>query len=159
AHTFRWSVGSAGPLRGKKTQLWEGGVRVPFIVRLPKRVPAGRVNEAVASALDFLPTVCELAGVKAPPPKERDEGISRGPLLTGKGAAQKRTLYWEFHGGQRGGPESGSLAMRDGDWKLYVYPNTPKRELYNLQKDPGEKDNVIAQHKELAGQMEARALK
>jgi N-acetylgalactosamine-6-sulfatase len=158
ALTFMWAAGSAGPLRGRKTQLWEGGVRLPFIVRLPGRVPAGKENNGVASSLDFLPTVCELTGTKSPPAKDRDEGISLVPTLTGKGPIPKRTLFWEFHGAQRGGPASGSLAIREGDWKLYIYLNTPKRVLYNIPKDIGEKNNVIADHPELAKQLEMRAL-
>jgi arylsulfatase A-like enzyme len=153
-----YSAGSAGLLRGKKTQLWEGGVRVPFIVRLLGRVPAGKTSDAVASALDFLPTVCELTGVAVPNRAQLDEGISLVPVLTGKEAGQRRTLFWEFRHGQRGGPPSGTLAIREGDWKLHVYQKEGKKALYNLAKDPGEANDVSAQNPELAARLEARAL-
>ncbi len=159
-HTFQWAAGSAGPLRGMKTQLWEGGIRVPLIVRLPGMVPAGKMSDAVASSLDFLPSICEFAGVDAPPSKDRDEGISLVPILTGKGKAEKRCLYWEFHGSQRGGPPSGSVVVREGDWKLHVYFQKEKRELhlYNLATDPGEQEDVLEQHKDLAARLEKKAL-
>jgi arylsulfatase A len=156
--TFPYAAGSAGPLRGKKTQLWEGGVRLPFIVRLPGRVSKG-TSDAVASALDFLPTIAELTGVKHPNPKDLDEGISLVPVLTGKSKGERRTLYWEFHAKQRGGPESGSIAIRDGDWKLHIYPESGKRALYNLKTDIGEKDDVAGLNKELAADLYKKAMK
>ncbi len=156
-HSFNWSAGSAGPLRGMKTQLWEGGIREPLLVRLPKVVPAGKVCDAVASSLDFLPTVCEIAGVEAPPASQRDEGLSLVPVLTGKPAAT-RTLFWEFHATQRGGPPSGTVAVREGDWKLHLEPGKPRRELYNLARDPGEKDNVAEREPDVVARLEKKAL-
>jgi arylsulfatase A-like enzyme len=157
-HTFTWAAGSAGPLRGMKTQLWEGGLRVPLLVRLPKVVPAGKVSDAVASALDFLPTVCEITGVQAPPAKERDEGVSLVPVLTGKQASLTRTLYWEFHAAQRGGPPSGTVTVREGDWKLHLEPGKARRELYNLAQDIGEKVNVAERQPDVAARLEKQAL-
>jgi N-acetylgalactosamine-6-sulfatase len=157
-HTFPFAAGSAGRLRGWKTQLWEGGLRVPFIVRLPGVVPAGKTTDAVASALDFVPTVCELAHVAAPPREKRDEGISLVPSLTGKGEPAKRTLYWECHIAQRGGPASGTLVIRDGDWKLHLWQKEGKRALFDLAKDMGESKDVSTEHKEVADRLEMMAL-
>jgi N-acetylgalactosamine-6-sulfatase len=157
AHSFPWAAGSAGPLRGMKTQLWEGGIREPFLVRLPKVVRAGTVTDVAASALDFLPTVCALTGVASPPPWERDEGMDLSPVLTGRVSALERTLFWEFHGAQRSRPPSGTLAVREGDWKLHVDVSKGRSELYNLRKDPGEKDNVIEREADLAARLEKKA--
>jgi arylsulfatase A-like enzyme len=157
-HTMAWSAGSAGPMRGMKTQLWEGGIRVPMIARLPGTIPAGRVTDAVASALDFLPTVAELAGVEVPNRRELDEGISLVPLLGGRQEARVRTLFWEFHAPQRGGPPSGSVAVRSGDWKLHLVPESSRRELYDLKSDVGEKNNVAAEHPDVVARLEKQAL-
>jgi arylsulfatase A-like enzyme len=156
--TFTFAAGSAGPLRGKKTQLWDGGVRLPFIVRWPGKVAKGSTCTAVASALDFLPTVAELAGVKHPQPKDL-EGMSLLPVLTGANQGAKRTLYWEFHWPQRGGPASGSIAIRDGDWKLHIYQDSGKKALYDLKTDIGEKDDVAEQHKDVAAELYQKAMK
>lgn len=154
----RPAAGSAGPLRGKKTQLWEGGVRVPFIVRWNGHIPAGKTSNEVASALDLIHTITELTGTKHPNVKSLDEGMSLTPVLLGKGKLPQRTLYWEFHGKQRGGPDSGSLAIRDGDWKLYLYPGTDKRMLFNLADDIGEQTDQAAARKEIADALQKKAL-
>jgi arylsulfatase A len=152
-----FSAGSAGPLRGKKTQLWEGGVRVPFIVALPGTIPAGKTSNQVASALDFLPTICELTGLKAPPKDKLDEGMNLVPYLKGKAATESRTLYWESHIGQRGGPPSGTLCIRDGDWKLHLWQKENKRALFDLARDISESKDVAADQKEIADRLERMA--
>ena len=141
-----------------KTQLWEGGIRVPMFVRLPGIVRPNSTTDAVSSALDFMPTVCELAGVEIPNREALDEGISLVPVLSGDAAPRKRTLFWEFHGQQRGGPPSGSLVIRDGDWKLHVYVDTAKRRLYNLRDDAGEQNDVFSEHPDVARRLDAMVL-
>ena len=153
-----FSAGSAGILRGKKTQLWEGGVRVPFIVALSGIVPADKTSEQVASALDFLPTICEWTGTKGPAKDKLDEGMSLAPYLKGKAMTQSRTLYWESHIGQRGGPPSGTLVIRDGDWKLHIWQKENKRALYNLAMDIGESKDVGGAQKDVADRLERMAL-
>ncbi len=152
-----FSAGSAGILRGMKTQLWEGGVRVPFIVALPGTIPPDRTSHQVASALDFLPTICELTKVKAPAKDKLDEGRSLVPYLKGKATTESRTLYWESHIGQRGGPASGTLVIRDGDWKLHLWQKENKRALYDLANDIGESKDLSATQKDVADRLERLA--
>jgi arylsulfatase A-like enzyme len=129
---------SSGPLRGIKRDLYEGGIRMPMIVRWPGRIKAGAVSDFVWAFWDFLPTAAELAGVK--PPAGID-GYSVAPVLLGDSLPKSHLyLYWEFH-------EGGSKqAVRFGDWKaVRLKPGGPV-ELYDLKADIGEQHNVAAQH-------------
>lgn len=137
---------SAGPLRGFKRAMYEGGIRVPMIVRRPGKVKAGVVSDQVWAFWDFLPTAAELAGAKAPADLD---GLTVVPTLLGKGGQkQHEFLYWEFH-------ENGSRqAVRMGDWKA-VRPVGGKLELYDLKNDVGEKNDVAAQHPDVVAQIEA----
>src|ERR1041384_8221269 len=137
---------SNGPLRGIKRDLYEGGIRMPMIVRWPGNVKAGAVSEAALAHWDFLPTACELAGVKSP---EGLDGISFLPTLLGQ--EQKKThegLYWEFH---EGGFDQGA---RIGEWKGVRKGFDGPLELYNLKADIGEKENVAANHPEVVAKIE-----
>jgi arylsulfatase A-like enzyme len=124
---------SAGPWRGMKRDLYEGGIRVPMIVRWPGRIKAGAVSDFPWAFWDFLPTAAELAGT-APPP--RLDGQSVVPVLLGRPSQPHDFLYWEVH-------EPGTRqAVRMGDWKaVRLAPRTPL-ELYNLKDDPGETNNL-----------------
>jgi arylsulfatase A-like enzyme len=126
---------SRGPLRGIKRDLYEGGIRVPFLARWPGRVPAGRVSGDVVAFWDFLPAAAELAGVRPPPGMD---GISSVPALTGQPPPERPPLYWEFH--ERGFKQ----AVRFGKWKaVRTAPGRPV-ELYDLSADPGERRDVSA---------------
>jgi len=133
---------SSGPLRGEKRELYEGGIRTPFIVRWPAKVKPGGVSDHVGAFWDLLPTACELAGVDAP---SGIDGISFAPTLTGTGEQREHDyLYWEFF--ERGGRR----AVRIGDFKAVQYnvhkkPNGPI-EVYDLAKDLDESDNVADAH-------------
>ncbi|MFN0068722.1 MAG: arylsulfatase [Limisphaerales bacterium] len=127
---------SNGPLRGIKRDLYEGGIRVPMIVRGPGRVPAGRVSDAVWWAADFLPTAAELAGTKPPPGLD---GMSVARLLAGGRAPRSRPpLYWEFHEG------GFKQALRDGRWKAVRPVPGAALELYDLRTDISETNNLAA---------------
>jgi arylsulfatase A-like enzyme len=137
---------SNGPLRGLKRALYEGGIRVPLIARWPGRIRAGAVTDHVSAFWDFLPTLVELAG--APRPGDTD-GISLLPALLGRPEQQKRHefLYWEFH-------EGGSVqAVRMGRWKA-VRPFGKGLELYDLQTDLGETNNVADHHPDVVAKIE-----
>ena len=144
----RWEgvFDSSGPLRGKKGDLYEGGIRTPMIVRWPNRVPAGVVSDKVWYFADFLPTVTELAGVE---PSSNIDGVSILPTLLGKEQnLENRFLYWEHFGG------SFQQAVRLCDWKgLRLEPEEPL-ELYDLSNDIGEQHNVAAQHPEVVEKIE-----
>ena len=138
--------GSSGPLRGIKRDLYEGGIRVPMIVRWPGRIKTGSTNGQVWAFWDFLPTAAELAGVK---PTKGIDGISMVPTLLGlPQTKQHKFLYWEFH--ERGFQQ----AARMGDWKAVKRgPNTPA-ELYHLTTDPGEKENIADNHPDIVAKIE-----
>jgi arylsulfatase A-like enzyme len=125
---------SSGPLRGIKRDLYEGGIRVPMIVRWKGRVPAGRVSNQIWAFWDFLPTAAELALSKPPP---NLDGISFAPTLLGQTQTHTHEfLYWEFH-------ENGfHQAVRHHDWKAVRHGLDQPIELYHLPTDPSEQHNV-----------------
>ncbi|MCG6156458.1 arylsulfatase [Rubinisphaera margarita] len=133
---------SVGELRGLKGSLYEGGIRVPCIVRWPGRVKAGSVSNRVAGFEDIMPTILDLVGHAENSPQEID-GISFAPTLLGEDQEPRPFLYREFssYGGQQ--------SVRAGDWKA-VRQNMRKGnleiELYHLARDPGEQNNVAEQH-------------
>jgi arylsulfatase A-like enzyme len=137
---------SNGPLRGIKRDLYEGGIRVPMIVRWPGKIQPGRVSDYVWAFWDFLPTAAELAGVA--PPRDID-GLSVAAELLGRPQREHEYLYWEFH--ERGF----SQAVRRGRWKAVRAGKSGKTELYDLGEDPGEIRDVSARHPELVADMES----
>ncbi len=138
---------SGGGLRGIKRDLYEGGIRVPAIVRWPGRIQPGTVSDLPWAFWDFLPTAAEIAGVK--PPAGID-GISVLPTLLGQPQKQQHeSLYWEFHEG------GFKQAVRMGQWKaVRLAPDKPL-ELYDLATDQGEQENVAARHPEVVARIEA----
>ena len=124
---------SAGPLRGVKGSLYEGGIRVPLIARWPNEVPAGTVNDVVWHFADFLPTAADLAGTEAP---EVVDGMSMVPnLLDGAAEAGERLLYWR-------GSSTSTAAARWGKWKAVRPSGQAAVELYDLEADPGEETDL-----------------
>jgi arylsulfatase A-like enzyme len=138
---------SAGPLKGFKRSMHDGGIRVPMIVRWPGKVPVGSVSDAVWAFWDVLPTLAELTGAAAPPALD---GLSMLPALLDTGPTPRHEfLYWEFH--ERGFDQ----AVRSGDWKaVRLGPGRPL-ELYDLARDVGETHNVAAEHPEIVARIEA----
>jgi arylsulfatase A-like enzyme len=145
-------AGSAGPFRGHKGTLYEGGIREPFIVWGPGLVEesaCGTLNEtSVVSALDLLPSLARLGGATLPAGVEFDgEDLSR--VLTGKSAGQRaKALFWNRppdRAGNNGEPLP-DLALRQADWKLLLKRDGSNAQLYDVQKDPGETRNLAAQH-------------
>jgi arylsulfatase A-like enzyme len=132
-----------GPLRGIKRDLYEGGIRVPCIVRWPGRVQPG-VCETPLAFWDVMPTFCELAG--APRPSDLD-GRSFAAGLQGGRWPSPRPMYWEFHEG------GFHQAVRDGQWKA-VRHNLGPIELYDLAADPGEARDVAGEHRDIVRRME-----
>lgn len=136
---------SSGPLRGVKRDMYEGGIRSPFIAWWPGTIAPGRTSDHISAGWDLMPTFAALA--KATPPQDID-GISMVPTLLGKDGQQQHThLYWEFY------EQGGKRAVRFGDWKA-IQLNLDKSldgpvEVYDLSKDLGETANVAAQHPEI----------
>ncbi|PKQ61344.1 arylsulfatase [Labilibaculum filiforme] len=138
---------SAGGLRGVKRDLYEGGVRSPFIVVWPNKIKAGTVSNHISAFWDVLPTCAAIADVK---PTSTIDGISFLPELLGEGNQKKHDyLYWEF------GIQGGRQAVRMGDWKAVVY-NLKKQgemQLFNLADDVAETSNIAGQHPDIVAQM------
>lgn len=146
--------GRDGKLRGLKRQCYEGGIRVPFIVRWPGKIEAGTVNDHQLAFYDIMPTFCELVGDKKFPKKYLNkkldggsfDGISFAPALMGNDEMQKKHdyLYWEFH-------ETDQMAVRIGDWKLVVKKGKPH--LYDLSSDIHEDNDISASHPDIVQKM------
>ena len=137
---------SSGHLRGKKGDFYEGGIRVPMIVRWPGQIEPGSTSDQVWAFWDFLPTAAELAGVEPP---EKIDGISMLPALLGKKQKSHEFLYWEISsGGYR-------QAVRNGRWKAVRNRWARSLELYDLSADPGEKQDVAGEHPGVIARIEA----
>lgn len=138
--------GRDGKLRGLKRQCYEGGIRIPFIVRWPGHVKAGSRSDLPFAFYDLMATFSDLAGVDDYVERYKNkklaedyfDGISIVPTLLGrKGQKRHDFLYWEFH-------ETDQLAVREGDWKMVVIKGVPH--LYNLSTDLHEDHDVAAEH-------------
>jgi len=133
-----YSIGQTGGLRGKKRSLYEGGVRVPFIVRWPGQTPAGVTNTTtVLTAVDLLPTLCAAAAVKLPADYQGD-GENLLPALQGRAITRKRPIFWEWRGPKLEPDWWPRFAVRDGDWRLLMTEDTKRVELHNLKTDRAE---------------------
>jgi len=143
--------GSTGGLRGYKQDLYEGGIRTPFLARWPGHVKAGSTSDHMGAFWDLMPTLCDFAGVAAP---EGIDGISIAPTLLGQpGQRQHDHLYWEYHSG------GSAQAVRFGEWKavrtgIKKAPDAAP-ELYRLSQDPGEQTDVASQYPEVAAKAAA----
>ncbi|NOR54403.1 MAG: sulfatase-like hydrolase/transferase [Candidatus Aminicenantes bacterium] len=134
---------SAGSLRGLKTTLYEGGIRVPMIARWPGKIEPGSESDHISAFWDFLPTFAEILGVE--PPKDID-GISLLSTLLGKPKKQKKHdyLYWEYNRHQ---------AVRLGDWKVYRRGGSGDIQIYNLREDIGEQHDVASQNPDIVSRI------
>jgi arylsulfatase A len=154
----RLCAGTPGNLRGMKRQLYEGGIRVPGIIRWPKRIKAGRVCTEPISSVDLLPTLCELSG--APMPTDRTlDGVSITPAFEGESLQRSRPLCWNIN--YTGVP---NMAMRMGDEVLLGFAEKPaagqrimewvkttkmaRFELYNLRTDVSQKIDLTSERPE-----------
>lgn len=136
-----------GPLRGQKGTLYEGGVRVPFIVSWPGKLPAGTVFDAPVSSLDVFATALSVAGGSVPAEKKID-GVNLVPFLAGESkTAPHERLFWRMSNKQ-------THAIREGSWKLIRQQGAPA-ELFNLSADMGEEKNVASENVELAARLGA----
>ena len=139
-----------GLLQGKKRSTYEGGIRVPFIVRWPAKVKAGQVSDHMFAFYDLMATFCDIAGIRNYERRYRNQtlgdkdyfdGISIYPTLTGIGRQDMHShLYWEFH-------ETDMLGVRMDNWKLVV--NRGKTYLYDLANDLHEDHDVAAAHPDI----------
>jgi arylsulfatase A-like enzyme len=132
------------PLRGQKSQVWEGGIRVPYVVSWPGQVPAGAHFDQPVSTLDFLPTSLAVAGVKTDGMPSL-EGVNLLPYLKGENkSAPHERLFWRHR--------NGSWAVREGDWKLVEDPQG-QRHLIHIAEDISEQNNLIEARPEIAARL------
>lgn len=154
------------PYRSGKGSYFEGGIREPLVARWPNRIKAGSTCDVPVSGIDFFPTFLEAAGLPVPEGKVLD-GESLMPLLTQSSSIPERTLFWHFPiylqkyagiGDDSHDPmfrtRPGSV-LRKGKWKLHEYFEDGRLELYDLDRDVGERSNVAATHPEVAKQLHA----
>jgi len=156
------------PLRAGKGSYYEGGIRVPLIFRWPGTIKSGAPSEEAVINLDFYPTLLELTENEVP---DNLDGISLRPVLEGKGTLPERSLFFHFpvylqayRKGYDDGRDPlfrtrpGSVIIK-GNWKLHYYYEDTGVELYNLNSDPGERDNLASintiKTEELLGELEA----
>lgn len=149
------------PLRGGKGMLYEGGVRVAFVVRWPGQIPAGRTTDVPTTHVDLFPTFLELGRAKERP-KQPLDGVSLVPLLRDPAARLPRdAIYLHFPGYLEGyGTKQWRTApagfIRAGDWKLLEFYEDGRLELYNIKDDLGEKHNLAVRMPDRARQLQAR---
>ncbi len=147
-------LGYAGPLRGGKHSHHEGGLRVPFIVRWPGQVRAGRVDStSVCSFIDWLPTLSAFAGIEDLPTGLDGEDCS--DIWLGANRERSKPLFWKTSA-----PGS-TPVMRDGQWKMHMKRKRDGagRELYDLATDPAESRNVAGEHPDIASKLSSRLRK
>lgn len=127
------------PLRGGKGGLYEGGLRVPLIIRWPGKVPAGKTEHTPVISTDLVPTL--LAATNSAPSSQPCDGVNLLPLLTAGKKPERANLHWHYphYSNQRGFPGG---AIRTGDWKLIESFDDGHVELYNLSEDQGEQQNL-----------------
>ncbi len=140
-----WANGSSnGPLKGSKGTLWEGGVRVPFLIQWPGKIAANQVRSDVVSSLDLMPTFAAMAGTI---PADKATGINLLPYLESKTSqVGDRKLYW-----RRGNMQV--LGLRSGDFKMVANLKQKSWSFYDLTKDVGEKNDLATSMPEMAEQM------
>lgn len=153
-------VGSAGPFRGRKRSLYEGGVRVPGIVRWPGHVPVGRIDEtSIVAGCDLLPTVCKLAGAEIPTGHALD-GEDVSDIFLGQARPRTKPLMWNWRFRIAGEVyhHSPMLAIRDGNFKLLLNPDRSRVELYDIPQDPTQLSNIAEKHPEIVARLSDRVL-
>jgi arylsulfatase A-like enzyme len=159
------------PLRGQKGELYDGGIRVPLIMRAPGRIQAGKVDSTPVLVFDINPTVLSLAGAKgtaaptaaAPPPKD---AVDLTPILTGGPGLARDAIFFHFPAYDNRWPDNTTVegpwistpcaAIRMGDWKLIEFFEDGRLELYNLKTDPGESNNLAESNPQKLQELHAR---
>lgn len=147
-----YPVTSASPLHGSKGMLYEGGIRVPLIVKWPRKIKAGSASNEPVLSIDFFPTFLAITGAKKPEDKILD-GQDLSPVLLQNGRLEKRELFWHFPaylepypGMQQLWRQTPGGAIRKGDWKLIQTFEDNKLELYNLKDDESETNDLAAKN-------------
>lgn len=144
---------SVRPLRGGKGWCYEGGIRVPLIIRATDQLKPGRCEEPVTS-IDFYPTMLDLAGISKSESQHVD-GISLTPLLRTDQQLDREAIFWHYPH-YHGSAWTPGAAIRMGDWKLIEFFDYEKSELYNLKSDLGEMNDLSSTHSEIKETLKAK---
>lgn len=142
---------STAQFKGLKRDLYEGGIRVPFIIKWPEKIKASSINHSVVAFQDIVPSIAEICRIK----NTKNDGISLYPLFIGKEIQNinNRILYWEFH-------ENGSKqAIRMGKWKGIYYITSNKFELFDINTDPQEEKNIAEQNPSIVEEIKKEMIK
>jgi len=154
--------GRTAGMRGQKATLYEGGIRMPFMIRWPAKIKAGlRNTETVLTSLDLFPSLCALAGIRAESGAYQLDGQDMSRALLGKQKQRKGAMFWEFGQHFVGKPlpenayqtRSPNIAMLEGDWKMLINYDGSRPELYNLKEDVFETVNLAEKDPERAKRM------
>ncbi|MDB6092698.1 MAG: Arylsulfatase [Verrucomicrobia bacterium] len=153
-------LNSAGPFRGQKADVYEGGIRTPSIVSWPAGIEGGRVIKSAVSTLDFLPTFMAAAGVDRHVKLPVLDGENVLPVLQGTTQARQGMLYYDYPTRSASDTwktgETRQFAVMDGDWKLVSVDSGKHFQLFNLGQDIGEKTDVAAQNPDRVQQLRAK---
>ncbi|WP_346238472.1 sulfatase-like hydrolase/transferase [Niabella insulamsoli] len=158
--SFRGS--RSGGLRGTKLSLYEGGIRMPFLIRWPHRIPAGKMDTtSVVSAMDLLPSFAKMAGIRLPSSYKGD-GYDRSKVFEGKASSRTKDLYWEYgrnniaYNYPKGRDKSPNLAIRSGDWKFLMNSDGSDQQLYYIPHDPREQHNKATAQQLIANELKKK---
>lgn len=136
-----YKVANNGHLRAHKTWLYEGGIREPLIIRWPSKIKPGTKTDVPVTSVDFYPTFMDAAGAE-PPAGYILDGVSLVPLMTKSKAPEREAIFWHYPSETGSWENRMASAVRKGDYKLIEFYEDNRKELYNIEKDPGEKNNL-----------------
>lgn len=146
--------GFSGEFYGRKWSLYEGGIRMPFIIQWKGKIPAGKIDTtSVVVAFDLFPSICSILGIEIP---ENLDGVDKSQALLGNPVEMTAPIMWEYASNPGGSIQPGNtdfhspnLAIRDGDWKLLINADYSNPQLFNLKNDPGEKNNLAESEEDI----------
>ena len=142
------------PLRGAKGWLYEGGIRVPMMVKWPSQGNRGTTCDVPVTSTDFYPSILAMIGVAARPEQHQD-GVSFAPLLKGQNRLDREAIYWHFPHYSNHGMQSPGGAIRCGDYKLLEYFENNTVQLFNLREDLGEHNDLATAEPEVAARLKS----
>lgn len=150
-----WEVnlyGDTGGLRGRKADLYEGGLRVPCIIKYPKHIVGGSFSDEPTHGYDVFPTLCQLLHLPIPQDREID-GMDISPIFQQKPLDRQEPLFWAFRPGPEDAPQGYQYAVRQGKWKMISNEKLTKTRLYDLHQDPYETKELSTQHPAIVNEL------
>lgn len=146
---------SVRPLRAGKGWCYEGGIRVPLLIRMPGRVLPNSESDIPVISCDFYPTIMEFAGISVAAEKHDLDGVSLVPVLNGEGKLAREVLFWHYPH-YHGSAWTPGAAIRVNNWKLIEFYEWDKTELYNLKDDPSENKDLTAEFPDLVNELRSK---